>query len=67
MLTTLENDKRARAGKPLLTAEQATAMKQPHIDNYEREGHPYFASARCALSALLFYTFSFLSSVSLTF
>jgi 3-methylcrotonyl-CoA carboxylase beta subunit len=47
VLTTLENDKRARAGKAPLTAEQAAAMKQPHIDNYEREGHPYFASARC--------------------
>jgi 3-methylcrotonyl-CoA carboxylase beta subunit len=30
-----------------MTAAEETKLKQPHIDNYEREGHPYFASARC--------------------
>jgi len=28
------------------SAEQETAFKQPILDQYEREGHPYFASAR---------------------
>jgi 3-methylcrotonyl-CoA carboxylase beta subunit len=28
------------------SAEQEAAFKQPILDQYEREGHPYFASAR---------------------
>jgi 3-methylcrotonyl-CoA carboxylase beta subunit len=46
VLLTVKQDQLARQGKPLLTpAEQATFL-QPTLDKYEREGNPYYATAR---------------------
>ncbi len=46
VLLTIKQDQLAREGKTALTAEQAAAFKQPTLDKYETEGHPYYASAR---------------------
>jgi acetyl-CoA carboxylase carboxyltransferase component len=46
VLLTVKRDQLAREGKPDLTAEQQAAFKQPILDKYEREGSPYYSSAR---------------------
>jgi 3-methylcrotonyl-CoA carboxylase beta subunit len=46
VLLTIKQDQLAREGQPLLTPEQQAAFKQPTLDKYEREGSPYYASAR---------------------
>ncbi len=45
VLLTVKMDALAVKGKGLSVAEQA-AFKQPILDKYEREGHPYYSSAR---------------------
>ncbi|MDX1734522.1 MAG: carboxyl transferase domain-containing protein [Halioglobus sp.] len=45
VLATVRQDQLARDGKSM-TPEEEDAFKQPIIDQYERQGHPYFASAR---------------------
>jgi 3-methylcrotonyl-CoA carboxylase beta subunit len=45
VLATVRQDVLAREGKEM-TPEEEAAFKQPILDQYERQGHPYFASAR---------------------
>jgi 3-methylcrotonyl-CoA carboxylase beta subunit len=45
VLAQISREQKERAGETLSEAEEA-AIRQPIIDKYEREGHPYYASAR---------------------
>jgi 3-methylcrotonyl-CoA carboxylase beta subunit/propionyl-CoA carboxylase len=45
VLTTVKRDQLARAGKTL-GAEEEAAIRQPILDKYEREGSPYYSTAR---------------------
>ena len=45
VLTTVKRDQLAREGKDLGPEEEA-AIRQPIIDKYEREGSPYYSTAR---------------------
>ena len=46
VLLTIKRDQLARGGKDDLTAEEQAAFKQPILDKYEREGSPYYSTAR---------------------
>jgi 3-methylcrotonyl-CoA carboxylase beta subunit len=45
VLSTVKQDQMARGGQSM-SAEEEAAFKQPIIDLYEQQGHPYYASAR---------------------
>lgn len=45
MLVQVRRDKLAAEGKSL-SEQEATAIRAPVIEQYERRGHPYYASAR---------------------
>ncbi len=45
VLATVKQDQMARSNEHMSTEEEA-AFKQPIIDLYEQQGHPYYASAR---------------------
>ena len=45
VLATVKQDQLARDGKQL-TPEEEAAFKQPILDQYEVQGHPYYSSAR---------------------
>jgi 3-methylcrotonyl-CoA carboxylase beta subunit len=45
VLSTVKQDQLARTGKSM-SPEEETAFKQPILDLYEQQGHPYYASAR---------------------
>lgn len=45
VLAQVKRDQKARGGESWSEAEEA-AFKQPVIDTYEEQGHPYYASAR---------------------
>ncbi len=45
VLSTVKQDQLARDGAAM-SAEEEAAFKQPILDLYERQGHPYYASAR---------------------
>ncbi|MHC5011762.1 MAG: carboxyl transferase domain-containing protein [Planctomycetota bacterium] len=45
-LLTVKRDQRAYEGKPPLTEEEEAALTGPIRERYEREGHPYYGSAR---------------------
>ena len=45
VLATVKQDQLARSGESM-SAEEEAAFKQPIMDLYERQGHPYYASAR---------------------
>jgi 3-methylcrotonyl-CoA carboxylase beta subunit len=45
VLTTVKRDQLAREGKALGDAEEQ-AIRQPILDKYEREGSPYYSTAR---------------------
>jgi 3-methylcrotonyl-CoA carboxylase beta subunit len=45
VLATVKQDQLARENAQMSAAEEA-AFKQPIIDQYEKQGHPYYASAR---------------------
>lgn len=45
VMAQVSKDNLARQGQTM-SAEQERALKQPIIDQYERQGHPYYASAR---------------------
>lgn len=45
VLATVKQDQMARDGTQMSEQEE-TAFKQPIIDKYEKQGHPYYASAR---------------------
>lgn len=46
VLLTIKQEQLARANQPLMTAEEQAAFKQPTLDKYEREGSPYYSTAR---------------------
>lgn len=45
VLAQVKSDQKARKGEKW-EADEQTAFKQPIIENYEHQGHPYYASAR---------------------
>jgi acetyl-CoA carboxylase carboxyltransferase component len=45
VLTTVKRDQLAREGKTLGAADEQ-AIRDPSLDNYEREGSPYYSTAR---------------------
>ena len=45
VLATVKREQLARDGKTL-TADDEQALRQPILDKYEREGSPYYSSAR---------------------
>ena len=45
VLTTVKRDQLARDGKEL-SAEEEAAIREPILDKYEREGSPYYSTAR---------------------
>ena len=45
VLVTVKREQLARGGKSLTTAEEES-LRRPILEKYEREGHPFFASAR---------------------
>ncbi|MCC6132837.1 MAG: methylcrotonoyl-CoA carboxylase [Acidobacteria bacterium] len=46
VLATVKDDQREREGLPRMTAEEREAFRRPTLEKYEREGSPYYASAR---------------------
>jgi acetyl-CoA carboxylase carboxyltransferase component len=46
VLLTVKQDQLAREGKPIMPAEEADAFKKPILEKYEREGNPYYSTAR---------------------
>jgi 3-methylcrotonyl-CoA carboxylase beta subunit len=46
VLLTVKQDQLARRGQPLMTPEEQEAFKRPTLEKYEREGSPYYATAR---------------------
>jgi acetyl-CoA carboxylase carboxyltransferase component len=46
VLLTIKRDQLARAGEADMTADEQAAFKQPTLDKYEREGSPYYSTAR---------------------
>jgi 3-methylcrotonyl-CoA carboxylase beta subunit len=46
VLLTIKQDQRQREGKPPMTAAEVEAFQQPILDKYEREGNPYYSTAR---------------------
>ena len=46
VLLTVKQDQLARRGQLLLTPEEQEVFKQPILDKYEREGSPYYSTAR---------------------
>jgi len=45
VLAQLKRDQKEKAGESW-SAEEEAAFKKPHLDTYEKQGHPYYASAR---------------------
>ncbi|MCW5838798.1 MAG: acyl-CoA carboxylase subunit beta, partial [Anaerolineales bacterium] len=46
VMLTIKQDQLTREGKPALNEAEAAALKQPILDKYEHEGHPYYSTAR---------------------
>ena len=46
VLLTVKRDQRERRGQPDMTPDKQDAFKRPILEKYEREGHPYYSSAR---------------------
>lgn len=46
VLLTIKRDQLARQGAPDMTPEEQAEFKQPILDKYEREGEPYYSTAR---------------------
>ncbi|MCS6844112.1 MAG: methylcrotonoyl-CoA carboxylase [Caldilineales bacterium] len=46
VLLTVKQDQLARRGLPLMTPEEQEAFKRPILEKYEREGSPYYSTAR---------------------
>lgn len=46
VLLTIKQDQLAREGKPLMSSEDADEFKRPILEKYEREGNPYYSTAR---------------------
>jgi len=46
VLATIKQDQLARLDQPLMNEDELQDFKQPILDKYEREGSPYYATAR---------------------
>jgi 3-methylcrotonyl-CoA carboxylase beta subunit len=46
VLATVKQDQLKASGKKLMTDEELAAFKQPILDKYEKEGSPYYSTAR---------------------
>ena len=46
VLLTIKQDQLAREGKPAMSADEAAEFARPTLEKYEREGNPYYSSAR---------------------
>lgn len=46
VLLTVKQDQLARRGQPLMTPEEQEAFKRSILEKYEREGNPYYSTAR---------------------
>jgi acetyl-CoA carboxylase carboxyltransferase component len=46
VLLTIKQDQLAREGRALLDEAESDAFRRPILEKYEREGHPYYSSAR---------------------
>ena len=46
VLLTVKQDQLARRGQPLMTPEEQAEFKRPTLEKYEREGSPYYSTAR---------------------
>ncbi len=46
VLSTVKRDQLARAGKPAMTPDEVAEFERPTREKYEREGHPFYATAR---------------------
>jgi 3-methylcrotonyl-CoA carboxylase beta subunit/propionyl-CoA carboxylase len=46
VLLTIKQDQLAREGKPPLGPEEIQKFQAPTLEKYEREGHPYYSTAR---------------------
>jgi len=46
VMLTIKQEQLERESKKALTAKQADELKQPILDKYEHEGHPYYSTAR---------------------
>ncbi len=46
VLLTVKQDQLQREGKPSMTGEEIEAFQRPILEKYEREGSPYYSSAR---------------------
>lgn len=46
VLMTIKQDQLAREGNPLMTPTEQAAFMQPILERYEREGSPYYSTAR---------------------
>jgi acetyl-CoA carboxylase carboxyltransferase component len=46
VLLTVQQEQRARRGAPLMSPEEAEEFKRPILETYEREGSPYYSTAR---------------------
>jgi 3-methylcrotonyl-CoA carboxylase beta subunit len=46
VLATVKQDGLKASGKPLMNEEELSKFKQPILDKYEKEGSPYYSSAR---------------------
>ncbi|HXF64613.1 MAG TPA: carboxyl transferase domain-containing protein [Caldilineaceae bacterium] len=46
VLATIKQDQLARQGQPPMTEAELAEFKQPILDKYEREGSPYYSTAR---------------------
>ncbi|PWH12302.1 MAG: methylcrotonoyl-CoA carboxylase [Anaerolineae bacterium] len=46
VLLTVKQEQLVREGKPLLSPEAADEFKRPILEKYEREGNPYYSTAR---------------------
>ncbi len=46
VLTTVKREQQAREGKPLSSEDEEDAIRRPILEQYEREGSPYFSTSR---------------------
>jgi acetyl-CoA carboxylase carboxyltransferase component len=46
VLSTIKQDQLRREGRPLLSPDEVRQFQQPILDKYEREGSPYYSTAR---------------------
>jgi 3-methylcrotonyl-CoA carboxylase beta subunit/propionyl-CoA carboxylase len=46
VLSTVKQEQLARSGKPLMTPEEVADFERPTLEKYEKEGHPYYSTAR---------------------